>query len=270
MPADASDAGSPVAYFRKLLAMPPQARQDYLTNRPPQTRERILAKVNEYENLSPDERELRLRATELRWYLMPLLKLNRTSRDLKLAKVPADLRDIVKSRLMEWDILPPGLKDEFFENERAMYYFSGVRPPANSAAERELQAKRARISAQFNQFLELSPEEKQATLSTLSTAERRQMQKTLEAFEKLTSAQKNECVRNYAKFAGMGDAERADFLRNAEHWSQMSPVERQTWRDLVANVPDWAPLPASIYPPGMAPGAAAAPIVISQAHTATN
>ncbi len=250
--------------------MPPQAREDYLTNRPPQTRDRIIAKVNEYEKLSPDERELRLRATELRWYLMPLLKMNHASRALRLAKIPVDLRDIVKDRLTGWDILPPELQDEFLENERAMYYFSGVRPAANSVVEKELQAKRERISAQFNQFLELSPEEKQETLSVLSAEERIQMQKTLESFEKLTPPQKNECVRNYVKFAGMGDAERAEFLRNAEHWSQMSPSERQTWRDLVANVPDWAPLPASIYPPGTAPGASPAATVISQANAATN
>jgi hypothetical protein len=68
----------------------------------------------------------------------------------------------------------------------------------------------------------------------------------------------------------MSSTERAEFLRNAEHWSQMSPAERQTWRDLVANVPDWAPVPASIYPPGMAPGASSTAMVISQVRAATN
>ena len=37
--------------------------------------------------------------------------------------------------------------------------------------------------------------------------------------------------------------EQAEFLKNAERWSQMSPAERQAWRDLVANVPQWPPLP---------------------------
>jgi len=96
------------------------------------------------------------------------------------------------------------------------------------------------------------------------------MQQTLESFEKLTPAQKDECVQNYAKFAGMSSAERAEFLRNAERWSQMSPPDRQMWRDLVANVPDWAPLPASIFPPGMAPSASSTAVVISRARAATN
>ena len=58
---------SPVAYFRKLLAMSPQQRESALAKKSPAVRARILAKVNEYIALDPDERELRLRATEVRW-----------------------------------------------------------------------------------------------------------------------------------------------------------------------------------------------------------
>jgi hypothetical protein len=261
---------SPVAFFRKLLAMSPTQREDYLTNRPPQMRERILAKVREYELLSPDDRELRLRATELRWYLMPLLQTSQANRDAGLARVPAELREIVKNRLDQWDILPPPLKDEFLENEQTRYYFARIQPPANSAAAQELAAQRERISEEFRQFLELTPEEKQQTLDNLSADERAQMQKTLESFGKLTPEQQTQCVQNYAKFAGMSAADRVEFLRNAERWSQMSPAERQTWRDLVANVPDWPPVPPSIYPPGLAPPGSPVTPVISRSSVATN
>jgi hypothetical protein len=261
---------SPVAYFRTLLAMTPKQREDCLTNHPPQTRERILAKVHEYEALSPDDRELRLRATELRWYLLPLLQMSPANRDAGLAKVPNDLREIVKNRLDEWVILPPTLKEEFLENERTRDYFARIQPSANSTAARSMEAQRARISGQFREFLELTPEEKQATLSNLSADERAQMQKTLESFGKLTSQQQNECVQNYAKFAGMSDADRAEFLRNAERWSQMSSAERQTWRDLVANVPDWPAVPASIYPPGIVPPASSGVPASFRTSVATN
>ena len=69
-----SPGKSPVDFFRKLLAMAPEEREAFLTNRPPEIRQRILAKVDEYEALDPDQRELRLRATELRWYMMQLLR----------------------------------------------------------------------------------------------------------------------------------------------------------------------------------------------------
>ena len=72
-------------FFRQLLAMTPDERDNFLTNRPPEIRARILAKVGEYEALDPNERELRLRATELRWYLMPLLRESPTNRAVQLA-----------------------------------------------------------------------------------------------------------------------------------------------------------------------------------------
>jgi hypothetical protein len=263
---------SPVALFRKLLAMSPKERLDFLTNRPPPLRMRILAKVQEYEMLDPDERELRLRATELRWYLMPLLQINptnATNRDEQLAQVPEDLRDIVKTRLTEWEILPPPLKQEFLENDRALHYFTRIEPPGNSA----LDQQRQKISDQFNQFFELTPPEKQAMLNTLSDPERAQMEKTLKTFDQLPPQQRSQCVLNYAKFAGMSPAERAEFLKNAERWSQMSPAERQTWRDLVAHVPSWPPLPPSIFPPGLAPPAPPMPPIPSnnsRPNVATN
>ena len=131
-------------------------------------------------------------------------------------------------------------------------------------------AQREQISAQFRQFLALTPEEKEETLRTLSADERAQMQKTLESFGKLAPEQQTLCVQNYAKFAGMSTAERVEFLRNAERWSQMSPTERQTWRDLVANVPDWPPAPAMIYPPGLAPPASPVTPAYSRSSVATN
>ena len=45
-------------------------------------------------------------------------------RDAQLAQVPEDLRDLVKSRLLQWEILPPPLQQEFLDNERALSYFA--------------------------------------------------------------------------------------------------------------------------------------------------
>lgn len=233
---------SPVDQFRDLLAMTPRERANTLTNRPPEIRARILAKVREYQTLDPDERELRLRATELRWYLTPLLRLPPAERDARLAQMPADLRGLVQTRLDQWNVLPMPLQQEFLTNDRTLHYFAHVEPTNNPSAET------AKISAQFNQFFELTPPEKTAALKTLSDNERAQMEKTLQSFEQLPPQQRLQCVRNYAKFAGMSPAARAEFLQNAGQWSKMSPQERQTWRDLVAHVPVWPPMPPSVMP----------------------
>jgi hypothetical protein len=244
---------SPVVFFRQLLAMSPAERFQSLTNRTPEARSRILAKVREYQALDPDERELRLRSTDLRWYLTPLFRLAPADRQARLDQVPGELRDLVNARLAEWDALPSGLQQEFLENDKTLHYFAHVDATNNTALDPEHQ----KIADQFNQIFDLSPEEKSQCLATLSDAERAQMEKTLQSFEKLPAQQRSICVRNYARFAGMSPAERADFLKNAERWSQMSPKERQTWRDLVLHVPEWPPLPtvvpANLMPPHPTP-----------------
>jgi hypothetical protein len=231
---------SPVAFFRRLLTMTARERADYLTNRPPEVRERILAKVREYVALGPDERELRLRATELRWYLMPLLREPPANRTASLAQVPDDLRDLVNSRLAQWDALPQQSRQEFLDNDKALHYFAGVQT-TNAAAANPAQQK---IADDFNRFFELTPEEKQKSLNTLSDAERVQMETTMQSFDKLPPPQRRDCIRAFKEFAGMNAQERAEFLKNADRWSQMSPKERQAWRDLVAQVPLWPPMPA--------------------------
>ena len=256
---------SPVNFFRQLLAMSPNERAQSLTNRPPQIRARIQAKVREYQLLNAGEREARLRATELRWYLTPLLRAPAAERQARLASVPDELRALVKSRLIQWEILPPPLQQEFLENDQALHYFAHVETTNRPAASPEQQY----IADQFNQFFELTPKEKQQMLNTLSTAEHAEMEKTLHSFEKLAPQQRQLCVRNYAKFAGMNAAERADFLKNAESWSKMSPQERQTWRDLVQTVPIWPPMPPPMPPPLMPPMPHATP-KIPRTSVATN
>ena len=264
---------SPVDLFRELLAMTPAERENSLTNRPPGIRDRILTKVREYEALDPNERELRLRATELRWYLPPLMHESPTNRAARLADVPDDLRPLVKAHLMQWDILPPPLQEEFFESEHALRYFTHVDSPISpplpplpplpqdqrwrhNPGGPDLahwntlpEDQRQKITAQFNRFFELTPMEKKKTLNSLSDAERKQMEKTLETFGELSPVQRLKCIRAFTEFAGMSAQEKQDFLKNAQHWSQLSPKERQTWRDLVTRVPEWPPLPPALMPP---------------------
>ena len=149
---------SPVDTFRELLALPQREREKILTNRPPEVRARILAKVREYQALGPDERELRLRATELRWYLTPLLRLPPAERAAQLAQVPEAMRGLVESRLTQWDVLPPPLQQEFLANDPALHYFAHVEPTNNPSA------ATAKISEQFTAFFELTPQEKQLSL----------------------------------------------------------------------------------------------------------
>ena len=269
-------ARSPVELFRELLVMPSGERKQALAIRPPGARERILEKLGEYQILPFEEREYRLRATELRWYLLPLLNTPATNHAAQLESIPADIRPLVESRLTQWELLPPSFQQELLANEEARRYLT--QPEFNTPAQREKllatlppdrralleagigrlqalpEAERTRTLAQFNQFFDLTDREKEKALRTLSDAERRQMEKTLEHFGQLTREQRSQCLRAFAQFATLSLPERQLFLKNAERWSQMSPGERQAWRELVSKVPDWPPMPPLIIPsPPMPP-----------------
>lgn len=261
---------SPVDIFRTLLAMPPAERKAYLAPRPPETQQRILAKLREYESLKPDQRELRLRATELRWFLLPLLSAAATNRPAQLAALPESIRQSVADRLREWDSLPAAAQRELLENEATLDYFTqlqtgteeqkqAIRQSLSPARREKLEAgiagwqtlppqQQEKLLARFSQFFDLTTAEKAKALHGFSDSERQQMEKTLARFAKLPKEQREQCVQSFAQFTALSLEERQQFLKNADRWKIMPPEERQRWRELVQKVPPLPPLPPDFSP----------------------
>ncbi|MDB6017758.1 MAG: hypothetical protein JWR19_2247 [Pedosphaera sp.] len=276
---------SPVDLFRELLAMPSAERETFLSGRSPENRKAILEKLQEYEGLKPDERELKLKMTQLHWYMLRFMQTPATNRAAQLTSVPEADREMVRDRLQQWDILPPDLQQEVLTNEPTMQYFVGsdtpavINPTLFSLPNPERQAlikkldglnnlpadKRQRLYAQFQQFFSLTEEEKQTALSSLSPAEREQMEQALQTFAQLPQGRREQCLDSFSKFTSMSDRERGEFLQNAERWQEMSPAERQAWRNLVTRLPDSPPLP-----PGFTTAPLPMPTRSVQAHPATS
>lgn len=251
--------------------MAPVQRRQALTNRPVESQQRILAKLGEYDALRPEERELRLRVTELRWYLLPLLSLPPTNRTAELVRVPADLRKLVAARLEMWDVVPPPWQTQILDDDRATQLYFQLEISTPKQREKLLEPlppqRRAEVEAGFNewvrlsaadrqklldrvnQFFDLTPKEKTKVLATLSGAERQQMEETLRTFERLPRLQRIQCIQSFVKFASLGPEERSQFFKNAERWQAMTPAERESWRKLVREVPLLPPLPPEDGPP---------------------
>jgi hypothetical protein len=271
---------SPVDFFRELLAMNTTERRLALTNRAPEVRDRLLAKAREYELMPPELRELRLRATELRWYLVPLMQTPAAQRQPLNVTVPAHLRRSVAESLQQWDLLPPPAQRELIENELVLDYFTQTQAPDPAQLQRLPQIQREKLEADIQRweamsegeraqliervrkFFDLTPKEQEKALNTVSPKEREQMEATLDKFEKLPREQRIQCIRSFGKFAGMSAAERLQFLKNAERWSAMSLAERETWRNLVRRLPEMPPLPPDFFttpPPPLPPLPATGP-----------
>jgi hypothetical protein len=259
---------SPVDLFRSVLSMTPVERREFLAQRSPESQKLILAKIHEYEGLTPELRDLRLRVTELRWYLRPLLELSPADRIPHLNFIPPALKELVEARLSEWDKLTPEVQKEFLENESIIrFYFElaartpGQRaeavtsasppavPPGLTRWQNLTTYQRQEIMRHFYQYFDLSPSEKRKTIQTLSETERVQIESTLQAFDSLSASQRAQCVRSFQKFASFDPDERRQFLHNAERWERMSPSDRQAWRNLVSSLSQQPPLPPGLSPP---------------------
>lgn len=109
---------NPVAVFRGLLAMRTDARATELSTQPERLRAVLTTRLRDYDALPAVEREGRLRATELRYFLNPLLMTLPATRATQLATVPESYRSLVEERLAAWDKLPAEIQREILLDER--------------------------------------------------------------------------------------------------------------------------------------------------------
>jgi len=275
-------AQSGIAYFRELLEAKPEQREKLLAGKNPQYRAVLEDGVRRYEALSPEERELRLRTMELRFYVTSLLRVAPSNRADRLKRlVPERERPLVEDRLNYWDRLSAADQKKALENEQMTRAVVGiVGPPAshrqiplnnqtsNQVRQIEEQfirwqevpnARRAKVQMNFANIFELTDAEKHEILSRLhlNDEERQLMENTLARFKQLTPSQRSACVQNFSKLASLSPPERREFLVNAEEWQKMKPSDREAWRKLVSQVPPMPPLPHSRllppYPPGLRP-----------------
>jgi hypothetical protein len=252
----------PVEFFRELLAMEPQEQEKALVNRA--NRKEILAKIAEYQALrerDPNQCELKLKATELRWYLQRVMEVPAAGRPGLLAGVPEKDRKLVEVRLRYWESLPVAVQRQLQTNEIARGYFS--LPPEQRNPEAPMPTdplflmpgeQRQKILASFARFFDFTSEEQERVLRTLSEPERQQIEKTLKHFEQFSPARRADCVHWFGKFENLTPEERQQFLKNAERWKVMTPAERQEWKNLVGTLAimppftpdlDLPPLPTS-------------------------
>ncbi len=115
-----ASAKARIDFFRRLLALSPTEREQALAAKSEKQRTEIKSKLQEYESLSADEREMRLRFTQLHSYLEPLIRAAPTNRADQLELLPEDDRKIVEERLRHWDRLTTATQEQSLANEKTL------------------------------------------------------------------------------------------------------------------------------------------------------
>ncbi len=269
-PPSIPNAAAPTEVFRKLLAMGEAERASFIAAKPEASQQILRAKVKEYLTLAPAAREARLQSLELRWYMLPLMKLPGAERARAMTALPEDKRSLVEPRLRTWDILPPPLKLEVLENESVVRFFVQAQESGTSHEEllRTLSpAQRAQMESDFGRwtnvpparrermfanvdrfFGQLDPKARTKTLRKLDEPERAQMQRTLKTFEGLPEAQRQRLVDGFKKFKDLAPADRQAFLKSADQWQTMSDKDRQLWRLIINQTRRPPALPIPPFP----------------------
>ncbi|HEY1170974.1 MAG TPA: DUF3106 domain-containing protein [Verrucomicrobiae bacterium] len=251
--------------FRWLLAMTAEEREAELANKSESTRAKLLAKLKEYDALSLEEQELRIRSTELFFDMMFLFAAPPEKRAEKLQRMPEERRVLVQGRLEQWDKLSPELQQEVVEHQSTLRYvvrveaapagtkadvFAAMSPEHRQRVEADIQKiqalpkeKRERMLDNFHRMYDLSDKEKKAILEKLNQTERAKVQQRIAEYEKLSPDERKRCMDSARRFTNLSSEDQARFMEGAERWEKMSEDERNTWRNLVKQMP---PLPPGL------------------------
>jgi hypothetical protein len=267
--------------LRGLLALDAAEREKQLADRTPAQRHYLEQRLAEFDRLTPAEREWRLQLLTVRHHLMSLLRTPPARRAEELRQVPPDYRGLVQDRLAAWDELTAEQQQAMLQSESI---FAGLalttRPLGNQGDPPHLNTlspeqrrqfesdlarwqsrpaeERARITRQFEVFLNLSEREQQKTLARLDPASRERATRLVERLEQLPPEQHGKSVEALKRFQALPASERERFLRNAARWQAMTPEERSAWRRLITELPPappgfgnrtLPPLPEGIPPP---------------------
>lgn len=239
---------SPVVEFRAWLKLPPEQRGAMLAGRSAESRKALDAKLREYEALPEKERDRKLCAVELHWYLQQLIGMPKAERAEALTQVPKYLRPLVAFRLQQWEIVELKVgrdqKKQILDNETARKYVSSPQPPMPVELE---------VQNRLRDFFKMPENEQARALQHFTLGNRNEMIATMKAFQSLPDAEREKCIKSFGQFATMSAAEQAEFLRNVERWRAMPKEERETWRELVQTMPPMPPLPPDLVFPPMPP-----------------
>jgi hypothetical protein len=245
---------SPIDLFRRLLATNETGRAQFTAGKAEPMKQYIESRIREFEIMPVNQRDAKLQALELRWYMPQVMKLKPADRASRLETVPEPMRSIIRQRLLLWDILPPQLQQEVLDNETAIKFFE--RPEQAAGSEGALGAmsvgqrsdlekryrewmalsdvKRREIIGRFDEFVGMPEAAKSNALTRLTNTDYAQMQQTLSQFNNLSKEQRVQAMQGFRKFAELSPAERAAFLKTADRWRTMSEKDRDLWRNVVS------------------------------------
>jgi hypothetical protein len=260
---------SPVEKFRLLLEASSSELNSELDAYPEETRSRISVKIEEYRKLSVEKRRQKLTATELRWYLPPLLNADQVTRDFHLRKLEPGLAEVIHQRLMTWDSLPEDLKSSSSKSNLIIGHLSkapSINPPlptpsapgtvttapslptdpGNSVSEDLADPVSQERLQRLKAYFEMNQEAKNATLKDASLMSDSIFMSRLKWLETMPEQLRERVLSHLIRFQELSVEEKKAFGKSIKTWNRLPQPEKQALRNLVKKTP---PFPGKAVQP---------------------
>ena len=223
-----------------MLATNAGGREAWLAAKSAASRAAIEVKLREYEAMPPEQRDQKLRASQISWYLPPLMKMPATNRAAVLVAIPEEDRKIIEMRLGQLSILPPPILAQLTTNQNLLRMIDAGQKTGSNVL-MILSADQRRLAEQvypvWTNLLMLPPSDLSKRLARLTAADRANMELALNKFgnlttRNLTTQERAQARDGFKKFAELSASEREAFLNSARRWQAMNEKEREVWRNL--------------------------------------
>lgn len=248
---------SPISKFRTILNWSPEERSQFVKKQPANVQRILERKIMEYEALSESQREFRLIATELHFYLDPLLVGNRNIDPSAVQEVPPHLRKYIDQSVGFWNRIKPAHRDLLLAKKEAVSYLISISSRLYDLE--KLMPKPAPEWDNLYNFLQLPHNKQLSFMKAYQIKPSIEMEKLLVAFQGLEDEEKRNCAHAFVCYLSFPNNLKTQFVDGLAEWSQKKPSERSIWREIASKYPRIRPVPvppgsninqqAQIYPP---------------------
>nr|MBI1231025.1 hypothetical protein [Cytophagales bacterium] len=250
-----SYSNSPIEHFRFILNLSSEDLEKYIVRQKPHVQAILRKKVEEYASLSIAEKDFRLRATELHYYLDSLLEHNSTVSLASLPPLPESLREEIMRAVHFWNNLSNAQRDLLFTKKATISYLVSL----SSENAPPMPVNRPAMSSEWANlyhFLQLPYEKQKDFLGSHKLNKAPKMQKVLEAFSKMSMDEKERSANALVCFLSFPRDLQDRVSDGLTHWNSLDPSERTVWREIAGRSPTIVPmsnevlsLSSDFYPP---------------------
>ena len=263
---------SPVERFRDLLAMTPAERETVLANRPKFWKDRVLAKIDQYQQMPADQREVKLQETQLRWLLRQAIQMSDGDRQQLMLRCSASEKSMLQQRLEQWEKQSTETRQEMMEYLTRMESISekrlenqNVRPDGSSPPEFPKMdsgiekfmnlppSQRSQIIFGYQKFFTLSDKERKMVLNKLAEPARQAILVNVQKINQLPVEERERIMVELKKLANMSPEEQSTFLKNSQTWQSIPKGEKEAWLRLVSRKRPEPPMPSELLLPPTPP-----------------